>query len=59
MIENIQYKFESNRELVMLSSAFLEKYVYTQNNDHYHIDDETINSGNVQIKDINNNSNNQ
>lgn len=54
MIENIQYKYEGNAELVMLSRSFLEKYVYTHSNDSIPID-EDVDSTNVQI---NNGSNN-
>ncbi|CDW78857.1 importin subunit alpha-2-like [Stylonychia lemnae] len=33
MIENIQYKYEQNPELVQLSSSFLEKYIYNISHD--------------------------
>ena len=29
MIENIQYKFEENEELVKISASFLEKFIYS------------------------------
>eukprot|EP00347_Sterkiella_histriomuscorum_P013623 403364010 len=57
MIENIQYKFENNQELVMLSSSFLEKFIYSQSHDSdLPLDDNNINA---QLNNNGSNNNNQ